>query len=208
MRPTFVGLELVHPQARSARSKRAQYLAKHSGGYFDRVLSVTAFEKRAASLVAHRQRAVPDCMAARHGSPRGHARLQVQSQGDEGRRRPAPVGGLVKRVQPIVYRQRAVKQPKTCDFASWRRSSTQRPADAARWYSRAGDAWRWAPGADRWSAGWRSRSASADTSSRPTSTSPISSASTCRTSRSAATTFSRIRWNRSDRSRSTWCRHA
>lgn len=52
MRPTYVSLELStgHPDARV--ENELDFLAKHSGGYFDRVLAVTAFEKRAPSLVA------------------------------------------------------------------------------------------------------------------------------------------------------------
>ena len=52
MRPTYVGLELAtgHPDSRV--ENELDYLAKHSGGYFERILAVTAFEKRAPSLVA------------------------------------------------------------------------------------------------------------------------------------------------------------
>jgi hypothetical protein len=52
MRPTFVSLEFVvgHPDARV--ENELEFLAKHTGGFFDRVLAVTAFEKRAPSLVA------------------------------------------------------------------------------------------------------------------------------------------------------------
>ena len=52
MRPTFVSLEFVIHKPDARVENELEYLAKHSGGYFDRVLSVTAFEKRAASLVA------------------------------------------------------------------------------------------------------------------------------------------------------------
>ena len=52
MRPTFVSLEFVIHKPDPRVENELEYLAKHSGGYFDRVLSVTAFEKRAASLVA------------------------------------------------------------------------------------------------------------------------------------------------------------
>ena len=52
MRPTYVSLELTvgHPDSRV--ENELDFLAKHSGGYFERVLAVTAFEKRAPSLVA------------------------------------------------------------------------------------------------------------------------------------------------------------
>ena len=52
MRPTFVSLEFFkdHPDARV--ENELEYLAHHSGGFFERILSVTAFEKRAPSLVA------------------------------------------------------------------------------------------------------------------------------------------------------------
>jgi hypothetical protein len=52
MRPTYVSLELFvqHPDSRV--ENELDFLAKQSGGYFDRVLAVTAFEKRAPLLVA------------------------------------------------------------------------------------------------------------------------------------------------------------
>jgi hypothetical protein len=52
MRPTYVSLELSvgHPDSRV--ENELEFLAKQSGGYFERVLAVTAFEKRAPSLVA------------------------------------------------------------------------------------------------------------------------------------------------------------
>ena len=54
MRPTFVSLEIFlvsqHPESRV--ENMLEYLAKHTAGYFDRVLSVTALEKRAPALVA------------------------------------------------------------------------------------------------------------------------------------------------------------
>ena len=51
-KPMFVGLELFlqHPDARVENS--LQLFATQTGGYFDRILSVTAFEKRAPALVA------------------------------------------------------------------------------------------------------------------------------------------------------------
>ena len=51
-KPTFMGLELFlqHPDARIENS--LQLFATQTGGYFDRILSVTAFEKRAPALVA------------------------------------------------------------------------------------------------------------------------------------------------------------
>jgi hypothetical protein len=52
MRPTFVSLEFVIHKPDPRVENELEYLAKHSGGYFDRVLSVTAFEKRTASLIA------------------------------------------------------------------------------------------------------------------------------------------------------------
>ena len=52
MRPTFVSLELVKGKADARVENELEFLAKHSGGYFERVLAVTAFEKRARSLVA------------------------------------------------------------------------------------------------------------------------------------------------------------
>lgn len=52
MRPTFVSLEIFvqHPDSRV--ENLLEYLAKNTGGHFERVLSVTALEKRAPALVA------------------------------------------------------------------------------------------------------------------------------------------------------------
>ena len=52
MRPTFVSLELFQGHPDSRVENELDYLAKASGGYFERVLAITAFEKRAPSLVA------------------------------------------------------------------------------------------------------------------------------------------------------------
>ena len=52
MRPTFVSLEFVHNKPDARVENELEFLAKHSGGFFERVLAVTAFEKRAPSLVA------------------------------------------------------------------------------------------------------------------------------------------------------------
>ena len=51
-KPTFIGLELflAHPDSRIENALES--LAAQTGGYFDRILSVTAFEKRAPALVA------------------------------------------------------------------------------------------------------------------------------------------------------------
>jgi len=51
-KPTFVGLELflAHPDARIENA--LEMLAAQTGGFFDRILSITAFEKRAPALVA------------------------------------------------------------------------------------------------------------------------------------------------------------
>jgi len=52
MRPTFVSLEifLQHPDSRV--ENMLEYLAKHTAGHFERVLAVSALEKRAPALVA------------------------------------------------------------------------------------------------------------------------------------------------------------
>ena len=52
MRPTFVSLEFVTGKPDARVENELEYLAKHSGGFFERILAVTAFEKRAPSLVA------------------------------------------------------------------------------------------------------------------------------------------------------------
>lgn len=52
MRPTFVSLELFKGKPDARVENELEFLAKHTGGYFERVLAVTAFEKRAASLIA------------------------------------------------------------------------------------------------------------------------------------------------------------
>jgi len=52
MRPTFVSLELFKGKPDARVENELEFLANHSGGYFERVLAVTAFEKRAVSLVA------------------------------------------------------------------------------------------------------------------------------------------------------------
>lgn len=52
MRPTFVSLELVKGKPDARVENELEFLAKHSGGFFERVLAVTAFEKRARPLVA------------------------------------------------------------------------------------------------------------------------------------------------------------
>jgi len=52
MRPMFVSLELVVGKSDSRVENMLETVASSSGGYFDRVLSVTAFEKRAPALVA------------------------------------------------------------------------------------------------------------------------------------------------------------
>lgn len=52
MRPTFVSLELFRGKPDARVENELEFLAKQSGGYFDRVLAVTAFEKRAPALVA------------------------------------------------------------------------------------------------------------------------------------------------------------
>jgi hypothetical protein len=52
MRPTFVSLELFKGKPDARVENELEFLAKHTGGYFERVLAVTAFEKRAGSLVA------------------------------------------------------------------------------------------------------------------------------------------------------------
>lgn len=51
-KPTFVGLELflAHPDSRIENA--LEMFAQQTGGYFDRILSVTAFEKRAPAVVA------------------------------------------------------------------------------------------------------------------------------------------------------------
>jgi hypothetical protein len=50
-KPTFVGLELflAHPDSRIENA--LEMFAAQTGGYFDRILSVTAFEKRAPAVV-------------------------------------------------------------------------------------------------------------------------------------------------------------
>ena len=52
MRPTFVSLELYKGKPDARVENELEFLAKQSGGYFDRVLAVTGFEKRAPALVA------------------------------------------------------------------------------------------------------------------------------------------------------------
>lgn len=52
MRPTFVSLELFKGKPDARVENELEFLAKHTGGFFERVLAVTAFEKRAPSLVA------------------------------------------------------------------------------------------------------------------------------------------------------------
>ena len=52
MRPTFVSLELFKGKTDARVENELEFLAKQSGGYFERVLAVTAFEKRAGPLVA------------------------------------------------------------------------------------------------------------------------------------------------------------
>ncbi len=52
MRPTFVSLELFKGKTDARIENELEFLAKQTGGYFERVLAVTAFEKRAAALVA------------------------------------------------------------------------------------------------------------------------------------------------------------
>jgi hypothetical protein len=52
MRPTFVSLELFKGKPDARVENELEFLAKHTGGYFERVLAVTAFEKLAPSLVA------------------------------------------------------------------------------------------------------------------------------------------------------------
>ena len=52
MRPTFVGLEVVVGQADSRVENALEYLANYTAGHFEKVLSVTALEKRAPALVA------------------------------------------------------------------------------------------------------------------------------------------------------------
>jgi len=52
MRPTFVSLELFKGKTDARVENELEFLAKHTGGYFERVLAVTAFEKRAGPLVA------------------------------------------------------------------------------------------------------------------------------------------------------------
>jgi hypothetical protein len=52
MRPTFVSLELFKGKTDARIENELEFLAKQTGGYFERVLAVTAFEKRAPSLVA------------------------------------------------------------------------------------------------------------------------------------------------------------
>ena len=51
-KPTFLGLELflAHPDARIENA--LELFAAQTGGYFDRILSITAFEKRGPALVA------------------------------------------------------------------------------------------------------------------------------------------------------------
>jgi len=52
MRPTFVSLELFKGKTDARVENELEFLAKQTGGYFERVLAVTAFEKRAGALVA------------------------------------------------------------------------------------------------------------------------------------------------------------
>jgi hypothetical protein len=52
VRPMFVSLELVVGQPDARVENMLDTVAKASGGYFDHVLSVTAFEKRAPALAA------------------------------------------------------------------------------------------------------------------------------------------------------------
>lgn len=52
MRPTFVSLELFKGKTDARVENELEFLAQQSGGYFERVLAVTAFEKRAGPLVA------------------------------------------------------------------------------------------------------------------------------------------------------------
>jgi hypothetical protein len=51
MRPTFVSLEFVTGKPDARVENELEFLAKHSGGFFERVLAVTAFEKRVPFLV-------------------------------------------------------------------------------------------------------------------------------------------------------------
>jgi hypothetical protein len=52
LKPIFVSLELVIGKPDSRIENGLEFLAVKTAGYFDRVLSVTAFEKRAPALVA------------------------------------------------------------------------------------------------------------------------------------------------------------
>lgn len=52
MRPTFLGLEVSVGQADSRVENSLEYLATHTAGYFEKVLSITALEKKVATLIA------------------------------------------------------------------------------------------------------------------------------------------------------------
>src|SRR5262245_58921227 len=52
MRPTFVSLEFVTGKPDARAENELAFLAKHSGGFFERVLAITAFAKRVPFLVA------------------------------------------------------------------------------------------------------------------------------------------------------------
>ena len=95
-KPTFLGLELflAHPDARIENA--LEMFAAQTGGYFDRILSITAFEKRGSCARRSPHRSVSCRVGAGRGSARDQVRIQVQPQGHEGHRCPAHVGGVVE----------------------------------------------------------------------------------------------------------------